>query len=453
MLVGAACVDITPPQPVALDGQFGLRVAHQIDSPVTANVLALESREGNRSLDAAVIVSCDLVLISNDLLVRVHQATRRRLPELDPKKMLLSATHTHTAPVTRPGVYDIPKTGVIQVDAYCDFAAERIATAIAKAWQGRKPGSVTWGLGHAVVAQNRRAVYADGHAQMYGKTDQPDFRGLEGGEDHDIGSLFFWNQRGNLIAVAVNVSCPSQEVEGLSHVNADFWHPVRVLLREHYGPDVCVLGWTGAAGDQSPHIQYRLAAEERMRTLRHLTRLEELARRIVGAVDEAYEAVKDDRHADVPLIHRVETLHLPERLVTEAEYAQVKADLQTEKPDQMRKRWHDAVLDRFEKQKTNPHPTCETEIHVLRLGDVAICSNCFELFTDYGVQIKARSPAVQTFVIQLAGAGSNYLPTPRAVHGGGYSRRHSEQSGRARGRPDPRRADAGADQFDVAQVE
>jgi hypothetical protein len=37
------------------------------------------------------------------------------------------------------------------------------------------------------------------------------------------------------------------------------------------------------------------------------------------------------------------------------------------------------------------------------------------------VQIEARSPAVQTFLIQLASTGqqhANYLPTPRAVAGG-----------------------------------
>jgi len=60
------------------------------------------------------------------------------------------------------------------------------------------------------------------------------------------------------------------------------------------------------------------------------------------------------------------------------------------------------------------------EAHVIRLGDVAICTNPFELFTDYGVRIKARSKALQTFVIQLAGPGT-YLPTERAVKGGHYS--------------------------------
>ena len=88
----------------------------------------------------------------------------------------------------------------------------------------------------------------------------------------------------------------------------------------------------------------------------------------------------------------------------------------------MRNRWHKRVLERYESQKTDPQPTRATEIHVLRIGDVAICTNTFELFSDYGVQMKARSRAAQTFVIQLVGGGPCcYLPTERAVRGGGYS--------------------------------
>src|SRR3954463_3250943 len=60
------------------------------------------------------------------------------------------------------------------------------------------------------------------------------------------------------------------------------------------------------------------------------------------------------------------------------------------------------------------------ELHAIRLGDVAIATNPFELFTQYGIQIKARSRALQTFVIQLTGPGT-YLPTAAAVRGGGYS--------------------------------
>jgi hypothetical protein len=420
--IGAACADLTPPQPVALDGQFGLRVSRKADTPITANVVALESRRGAHSLDAAVMVSCDLVAISDLLLGKVRRAVQERVPDLDLKKVFLNATHTHTAPVTRPGVYDIPQTGVMQVEDYCDFAALRIAGAIRQAWQGRRPGRFAFGLAHAAVAENRRATYADGRAVMYGKTGQPDFRGLEGFEDHDLGTLFFWNDAGKLIAMAVNVPCPSQEVEGLCSLNADFWHPVRESLRRRYGRDLCVLGWTGAAGDQSPHLMYRSSAEERMRQLRKLTRLEELARRIVAAVDETFETVKNDRRCGARLVHRVATLPLPVRLVTDAEYAEVKAAIAQENPTQMRNRWHAKVVERYQQQKTNPQPVMAAEIHVLRIGDVAVCTNSFELFTDYGVQIKARSRAVQTFIIQLADGGPLcYLPTERAVRGGGYS--------------------------------
>ena len=60
------------------------------------------------------------------------------------------------------------------------------------------------------------------------------------------------------------------------------------------------------------------------------------------------------------------------------------------------------------------------ELHALRLGEVALATNPFELYLDYGQRIKARSPARQTFLVQLSGDYLGYLPTLRAVSGGGY---------------------------------
>ena len=42
------------------------------------------------------------------------------------------------------------------------------------------------------------------------------------------------------------------------------------------------------------------------------------------------------------------------------------------------------------------------------------------MFTEFGTRLIARSKAEQTFVIQLVGRAT-YLPTARAVAGGGYS--------------------------------
>jgi len=431
LLVGAACADITPTEPVAISGQFHLRVARKVATPLTANVVALSTSPANGGADAAVMVACDVISIPTEVLRLVRQAVRKSLPDLEATKIILSGTHTHTAPVLLPGKYAIPKTGVMQVAEYRAFFVERVAEAIVRAWKGRKPGSVTWGLSHAVVAYNRRTIYANGSARMYGRTNKPEFRGLEGYEDHDVGTLFFRGAGGKLIALIVNVSCPSQEVESRTEINADFWHPVRQSLRKRYGKDLCVLGWTGASGDQSPHLMYRKAADERMRRLRGLTRVEEIARRIVRAVDEAHEAVQSDWQTHVPLVHKTETLRLPMRLVTQSEYAEAKAaieqdtaliaqDTKTALRAHRRIQWYQVTVDRFDRQKTDPKPIHEMELHVVRIGDAVVCTNAFELFTEYGIRIKARSKALQTFVVQLAGPGT-YLPTARAVRGGHYS--------------------------------
>src|SRR5262249_17881010 len=169
--VGGATVSITPDRPVALAGQMHTRIARSVESPVTATALALESRDGDTAVDQAILVSCDLVAIDAAVLDRVRERVGRRIPGLDRRKVVLSATHTHTAPVTKEGEYEIPKDDVMQPAGYAEFLSERVTEAAVKAWESRKSGRVGWGLGHAVVAQNRRAVYADGRAQMYGPTD------------------------------------------------------------------------------------------------------------------------------------------------------------------------------------------------------------------------------------------------------------------------------------------
>lgn len=73
--VGAATVSITPDRPVALQGQMNTRISKGVRSPVTATALALESREGDRAIDHAILVACDLVAIDRP----VHDRARALL--------------------------------------------------------------------------------------------------------------------------------------------------------------------------------------------------------------------------------------------------------------------------------------------------------------------------------------------------------------------------------------
>jgi len=421
--IGAATTDITPDEPVALDGQRNVRISKKPVTHIFATALALESREGEQVLDQAILVSCDLVAIRQGILAKVREKLGNRLPGFDLKKLLLNATHTHTAPVTVDGKYALPETGIMQPGVYADWMTTRIADGIVAAWEKRQPGKVAWGQSQAVIAQNRRPYYADGTAVMYGKTASPNFRGIEGYEDHNVEVLYFWDAADKLIATAVNVPCPSQEVGGTSAIHADFWDPVRSALREKHGKDLHILAWTGAGGDVTSRLAYGRDADERMRKLRGgISRLDEMARRIVIAWEEAFEGAKNDIRTDVPLQHQVKDIELPYRKVTILEKSAALTESAKYKDDpaqQWNYGWNQRVVDRYNEQQAGTQAPYVMELHALRLGDIAIATNEFELYTDYGVQMKARSPAIQTFVIQLAGPGT-YLPSERAAKHGGY---------------------------------
>jgi hypothetical protein len=428
--IGAATANITPKLPVALDGQMHLRIARTIETPLEADILVLETRNGTKSLENVVFVSCDMVAVPAEMLGLVRDAVKKLTPGIKPENIIINATHTHTGPVIRKGLYPIPE-GVTRIEDYYAYFTKQVSEAINKAWNNRTKGSISWGISQAKLGYNRRAVYADGSAVMYGKTNKTDFRSIEGFEDSNVNTLFCWGTDGKLLAMGLNVACTAQELEHRSAVNADYLHPARVMLRKQYGNNLPVISWIGAAGDQSPHLMMFSAAENRMMKLRNIERTDELARRLKMAIDDAYQVVVKDRHSDVILEHKFAKAGLPMRIVTDAEYEnskkeiesirkQIEADPKTEEKLFRRIGWEGDVLKRYEAQKMTTQPLYEVHIHVVRLGDIVICTNPFELFIDFGIAMQARSRALQTFVVQLAGPGT-YLPTGKAQKGGSYS--------------------------------
>jgi hypothetical protein len=302
-----------------------------------------------------------------------------------------------------------------------------MAQAVVKAWESRAKGAVAWGLGHAVAGHNRRVVYSDGTVKMHGSTQDPQFRHIEGYEDHAVHILCFYDSQKRLKAAALTLACTAQCTSG-TKVSADFWHDVRHLIHERHGKAVCVLGFCAASGDQTPRPQVNRKSEQRMCEFRGLTYTQEIGRRIAGTFDDVAGVIAKDIRTDVPFVHRIRQIELPARLVSAAEFAvarkvceDIDAKQTRAKSDYWTRKLYGSVAERYLAQQKGGWKTYEVELHVLRLGDVAIATNPFELFVDYGVQIEARSPALQTFLIQLASTGRQhayYLPTPRAVAGG-----------------------------------
>jgi hypothetical protein len=153
-----------------------------------------------------------------------------------------------------------------------------------------------------------------------------------------------------------------------------------------------------------------------------------IGKRIANEIIDVYESAIQELMSEAVLKHEKLILDLPIRRVTITEYNNAKKELEAyikEKQgnfdfnDSAKLHIFAGTMARYEFQQN--HDIHQIEIHIARLGDVAFATNPFELFLDYGNQIRARSKAKQTFLIQLANGGDGYLPTKRAEQGSHYS--------------------------------
>ena len=155
---------------------------------------------------------------------------------------------------------------------------------------------------------------------------------------------------------------------------------------------------------------------------------ERIARRLATEVEYALADVTE-YVSDTSLTHKKMMLDLPLRRVTPSEYAAAKktiedfgktlGDKTINFVDNARMHVYAGTVARYEVQKAKE--VVPIEVHVLRLGDIAFATNPFELFLNYGNQIRARSKAAQTFLVQLSCGAQGYLPTKKAEEGSHYS--------------------------------
>ena len=350
----------------------------------------------------AVLVSLDL-LSASECIRDGSGASAGSCQELPPEAVFFFATHAHTALFTTRPRY---QPDYVQTDEpyiwrrhndeafrrareamqpmtgreYVDLACGRIAEAVKTAWTGRAAGGMAFGLGHAVVGHNRLTVDRDGKGKMYGRTDTPDFSHIQGYEDHSVQFLATYLPDGALSGLVVNLACTAQAETSGRRVSADFWHETRAELRRRFGDGLFVLPQVSAAGDQDDDQPVGAAAERRMARLAGRTARQEIAVRIADAADKVLPLIRSEIEWSPVFAHRVEILELP-RLKPQAD-----------------------------------DPNLAVEVHALAARGRRGVTNPFELFLDYGIQIRGE-PGIRHL-------SCNWQPwivsASRAMASGGY---------------------------------
>jgi len=449
LMIGWGEADITPDlngKPVPLNGQYYARTARGIHSRLKNVVVVIGSGDEYFITGSMDNVGCEKTF--HDM---VCAKVAELEPEIDPARIFLNAIHTHSAPslaVRRASRWKVSDDGTLTPEEYAEFVVPVVAQNIVNAWRSRKPGGVIRGFGSARIGHCRRAVYRDGTAEMYGDTTRKDFIGMEAGEDSGIEMLFTCDEAGRRTGMILNVACPSQSMESTYVVSSDFAGATRELLKREFGGDFHTIYEISPAGCQSPRDLVRHYTSEP--DFWHADGVPVLAERLLAAVKRAdlrpveYEPVLKHTVTPVALPRRrasyrdfVEataelerlTAIMPEKKAFAAFCAETHANEKLDGPGPYDSKLHHfvlirnamAVIERYRDQ--NEDPELHFDMHVVRLGDAVFASDPFELYLYYGQNIKARSRAGQTFLVQLScGADryAGYLPSPDAEKFGGY---------------------------------
>lgn len=411
---GAAVCDITPTGfPVRVNGMFTERTA---DKAVDAlEVCALALADGTNRVVIAVVDTC---MVPRDLIdeaKRLASAALASAPCAVPAdRMLVSATHTHSAPAAMGCL------GSRADPVYAAMLPARIASAITNAVYRLAPAEAGWGAvddwDHTF---NRRWIRrpdrllkdpfgaASVRANMHPGYNSPDVTGPSGPVDPGFTVLSIRHADGRPLAVLANYS---MHYIGSPLLSADYFGRFRHHLAAELkaGPDFVALMTQGTSGD--------------------------LASMDYGS--PGYHGLNHDAYARVMVTNAVNALrgatHHPAPALAMAE---TRLTLNFRAPPDDRLRWAREVRAKLgdSPPKSQPEiyalealhlearPRAELVLQALRVGDLGITALPNEVYALTGLKLKARSPLPLTLNVGLANGAEGYIPPPEQHALGGYT--------------------------------
>jgi hypothetical protein len=330
--------------------------------------------------------------------------------------MLISATHTHSAPASRAAEGDAKEA------RYARFLQEKIAEAIASANAKLAPARIGWDsvpVGDELF--NRRWFMKPGTipANPFGETTDlvqmnpgagsPNLQHPAGGTDPGFSIVSVQTAAGEPLALLGNYSL--HYVGGVPGelVSADYFGEFSRRVASALGGVVMLTNGTSGDVNNIDFVHPRAKKES-------FERIGEVAEKLA---ERAVERARSMRHVDALPVRMLETeLKLRYRRPTPAQLRFAEEALG--EPDEKRlPRNAKAYAERARRLHEGPD-FAMIKLQALRLGDLAIAAIPFEVFTETGLTLKELSPFGATFTIELANGHYGYLPTPRHFALGGY---------------------------------
>ena len=414
---GAAASNITPPLGISINGYFNDRTAKGIHDELHARCLVLDD-----VYTRVAIVVCDSCMIPREVMDAAKQMIQQRVG-IPTERVLISATHTHTAPTC---------ISLLQSDAdpnYQSFLAQRIADGVVRAMTNLQPAKIAYGVGQEPnQVFNRRWRLKPGKMPMnpFGSTndlvkmnpaiESPDLVEPAGPIDPDVSIVALESLKGKRIALLANYSLHYVGTGKDEEISADYYGAFCDRIQELLGADrqdppfVALLS-NGTSGDIN-NINFRKKGPARA----PYEQVNLVADAVAREVHRVYKTLK---FLDwVPVGSAQKEILLGVRLPSTDDVKRAEEILAKAKGRSLR------GLDEVYARETVLIKDYPKEVPViiqtLRVGELGIAAIPCEVFAEIGLAIKARSPFKPTFTIELANGYNGYLPTPEQHKLGGY---------------------------------
>ena len=413
---GAFAADITPREwPVRLIGNFTQPFVYKAHDPLHARGLVLD--DGRSKLAIVVVDSCYVPRA----LIDQAKARAQKATGIPTRNMLVSATHTHSAPPSKRAQGTEPAE-----IAYQALLEEQIAAAIIESNQRLQPARIGWSIRQEPdELNNRRWFMKPGTIPpdpFGGTTDKvrmnpgvanPDLVKPAGPVDPGFTVVSVQSEKGKPLALLANYSLHYVGGVPSGGVSADYFGEFakQIAGKLNAGPEFVAILSNGTSGDVN-NIDFR---KQRPRA-EPFERIRAVAGRMSDSAFAAYKATEfrgelalSAAERELPLRYRKPT---PEQI---ARAKQALAEPDEKKLPVRAKPYAERVLNLAQGPEL-----ADVKLQALRLGDLGIAAIPFEVFTDIGLEIKKKSPFSPTFTIELANGHYGYLPTPEHHDLGGY---------------------------------
>lgn len=414
---GAAAVNITPPLGSSLCGSMRDRTATHVHDELFARSLVLENETGR-----IAFVVCDIIAIAKETVAQAKGLIQTHTG-ISPDRVLIAATHTHTAPTPAP---------LFQSDPDPEYLADlvvKISDSVRRAVNNLQPARIGWGAGQETrVVFNRRFHMKEGTMpeDPWGRTDDtvktnpgyknPNIVKTAGPIDPEIPLLSVQSTDGTPIAVLGNYALHYVGGNPGSDVSADYigqW--AGILSREFAAPASVTqppfvpMLTNGCSGNiNNVDTSQRLQQPHLYHQMHHVARL---------VADETLRVLETIEYRDwVPLAACGSVVELGRRKPTRQEVDEAQRIL--EGKDVLKSM--PEIYARETVLMAEMDDVIQTEVQAIRIGDVAVVTFPGEAFVELGLEIKAKSPFDLTFCIELANDYVGYIPTPIAYERGGY---------------------------------